>query len=274
MILITQYMINLTVLKTYHCGSEEAKKLELYLNNVDIYVPEVALSTENFANQQEKLWEDILENKNLILEDYLNFDSDDLESNYLLEESKLLKKFGIKKWHLERFEIDKIASLEKYLELADVYLNLAYGNLNSCKFESAYDLMLRHLKVMKHITFERDKEIYKNLLEAEDRLKLRYSEFKNKKDLKMVIQIGGMHNIEPVLGINISTIDLMSDQIIYILNDRIINFLDSKSKSLDLKDNLLKLMMIGNISMYSDMGESQILLKSRLELESYLVNKL
>lgn len=184
-------MLEATLLKLEHSGEINAKKAQPYLFGNHIYSPENAIGTESFAVIDEGWWEEGLSFKKsfkqlptfgLYRPHTFGYEI----HNFAFERSLFL-------WRLERFNLGKAKELkdvEKELnKKVKNYLNeLAQGHI--CE---SLELMRHAATDLINMLVLRDREVARNLREAESRIRERYSPLKDINPLKLVSWIGAAH---------------------------------------------------------------------------------
>ena len=189
-------MLEVILLKTSHAGINEAKKLERYIEWCDIYSPESAGGTEKEARSQESAWEKLLKGSKSTALKALKANEDNYpETNYYnFWRHNLLHKKGKKIIHLEILSDEERSEVLEYrnkiLESKDLDF-LTIGKVDMY-LQSHRILLSQRLK----FTELRDKNIARNIDEAEEKIRKRFTELTEKPIIKLAVEIGGMHNPE------------------------------------------------------------------------------
>lgn len=195
--------LEITLLKVWKEGETEAKKLLPYINNCDVYGAENAMCTEEGAARFDSDWAWALKNSSrTAMRDVMSR----LFDKYFLKQSPHIKRYGVKQfdylfvanrliWTLERFTPEEAEKLKTMTRESDENLSLAnklfwQGNPDFLNF------LLRGLESREHGIELRDRNMGKNISEAEERIRKAYPELCDKEPLRFTCTVGGLHQPE------------------------------------------------------------------------------
>src|SRR3989344_7827695 len=195
-------MLDTTILKIEHSKEDNAKKLLPYIQKCNVYAPEAAFVTLEWAEKDEKDWEDFLGSgksrthlAKALRERYADFPQDDTaftikEYDYLFQNQRLI-------WNLERFSQEEGRYIEEELEQIKDDHEEAFLLLLDFRDMQRY-LQKSYLSYGRAGLLQRmrDKEIARNLEHGEKQIKLRYPSLSDKDPLQLVLAIGANHSPE------------------------------------------------------------------------------
>ncbi|MBI2672101.1 hypothetical protein HYX16_04160 [Candidatus Woesearchaeota archaeon] len=206
-------MLELKILKVEHSGKEEAEKLEPFIEECDVFSPEFAYSTERAT----KKLEDTLENA--IKKNDFGFFSDKINSSaykaspeireYVLMQYFLLFKHKKPTFYLEKHTKEKGHRLfEIQIDFEKAKFQAFVKSRVTKDIERLAEIFWDILGIEFTLAKIRDKNMVKNILMAESLIRQRYERLREKKTIKLIIAIGGLHNPEKYLNIPASVVDL------------------------------------------------------------------
>jgi hypothetical protein len=209
---VARQMLSIRILKVAHDSRVEANKLRTYIQLAHVYSPEHPFSTEEMAAEREDDWKKILRSGWSLS----HFRKGNLAfiartqypegfKDYLARQDEFL--YGEKKpiILLERFEPEKARFFREELEMA---ANKTTGNLSG-DLDGYLNSSFEGMLALRRISDKRDKEIARNLIQAEDLIRKRYPKLKEE-TIKLTLALGGLHYPETHMDIEADIKDLRS----------------------------------------------------------------
>ena len=199
-------MLEVTILKVKHSGYEEAKKLEHYIEQCDVFSPEAAFYTEEIASIEEKCWLELLKlsgsrvNKLLSkspkqLYDPVNNEAIPIDfMHYRNKLYNLLHKYRKPIYCLERFSEGEIKNIKgDYSKEYSEGVKLLYtGRVNR-----ALDIFrINFFRCFNEQVNLRDLHIAKNIDDAEEGIREKFKDISAKSTIRLVTNIGLCHEPE------------------------------------------------------------------------------
>ena len=197
-------MLETTILKVTHAGEEEARKLLPYIQNCHVYAPEAATQTEEGAQTAENIWENILKKDiswSKVKEAHeTTYNREDSELRaYRLKENNYLLRQKRKPWYLERFTQQESDLVWQLKDRADLSLRYGKKALLQESFNEYFSFIKQNIHHYSEMDEMRDKEIARNIVQAEERIRARYPELAEINPLQFVVRIGCLHQPEKYL---------------------------------------------------------------------------
>ena len=180
-------MLEVTILKTRHHGKDESIKLRPYIDNCDLFSLEQACATEEQARILEMDWEKTLKKSKVYAKRFveIRYHGNSVDgANY------------------QTFLFDALHGANRSIYLAERFTNICEAEKVSSKKTTFKMLRQESLKRLKNkriddflifskgyfaILFEginmRDKEIARNIENAEESIRLRYPQLSNKENI-------------------------------------------------------------------------------------------
>ena len=214
-------MLEITILKVEHQGTEEARKLLPYIQECDVFGPESAFLLEAEAAYDEKNWRDTIK-ADISRTQFLKFCSDMIEKternpgikayklktyDYLFSEKKSI-------WHPERYYEDERNSILASKEESRKLDTLSFKSLWEDKKDDFFDYTWKSFAIQFAQTTQRDQHIAKQLAFAETHIKNLYPQLAEKEKLKYSLFVGLAHEPEKHMDIPVNAIDLSTSLMI------------------------------------------------------------
>ena len=206
--------MEVTILKVGHEGEEFGKVFE-YLREhpTDAFSPEIASLTEVEAKEVESgIEQEYLlsrkEFKERLQKAFPRNDPDRIAA-YSKGLRKGLYKKKIPVWFLERFSPKAADESKQTYLMAERFGKAADLSITSLDFEGFLNNYWEMMGYRQRSRDIRDREIAKNLGEAENRIRSRYPVLNSRDPLKLTMQIGASHRPEKYTSIPVSLVDLI-----------------------------------------------------------------
>ncbi len=213
-------MLEVKLLKVTHSGKKEAKKVLPYLDNADIFGLEVSNLTEEEASLKEANFEKVLTtgvSKDKFFRSLkANLERSGMHSGMRKYQTTIYGGVFMKKlplWHLERFGVRRrdelMSSRGEYLDK----MELCYELTTRGDEDNFLKVYWEGLNMNKQMSIERDKEIARNIDQAEERIRSRYNNLRDKESVRMVAMVGSEHFPEKFTNHPVEIVNLVSKEI-------------------------------------------------------------
>ena len=224
-------MLSVKLLKIHHAGEGEASKLEPYIDNSDVFSPENPALTEKSAFKLEDQWESLLHDRlshreiELILR-YCSPAAPTDEASYGVKQHLYIYDKRIHLFYSERFKESEAKRLCDLKKQSDENYDLSIRKLLGGDVDNFFNLYEKGLLQDSELTEIRDKEIARNIDQAEYYLRERYHDLSSKRNLRLTVSIGALHFPEKYTQLKIEVVDLVNRD-----PTRIVERLDSAIRS-------------------------------------------
>ena len=204
-------MLELKVLRVYHSGDKEAKKLLPYIKECDLFCSEEAFLTEEAAARVEAELQ--LKYKGSRT-NFHNWASTLLQNDNEQERAYLLRKFDylyvskVPVWHLERFTDEEARKAREYMNKAETLMNEAGRKLEKGHIEECVKMYFDGMKIELEGVRYRDDHIGGNISIMDQKVRQIYPSISDQRQLRVAMDIGGLHRPDKYTSMLLTMIDL------------------------------------------------------------------
>lgn len=210
-------MLEVTLLKVFHRGEDNARRMLPYVSGCDVYSIESSCCTEQMAVTLEKEWKN--ERLKLSRTQFLRLMERDMNS---VQRNEDALKFGLKIRDyvfragkpiaiVERFSTEETRRLLSYMTMALTRTNKAHALLSEGKLDGFMVEMKKGVAILAHVAKVRDMHIAENISSMEGALRLQNPELREKETIHLTVSLGGAHEPEKYCKIPIRVVDLSKD---------------------------------------------------------------
>jgi len=209
-------MLEVDILKVTHATEKEAKKLLPYIKDCDVYSPEAAFLSEPEARIREYEWEGLIKsdmNRTRFLKiKTFQEESDPRILAYSMKEWEYCFRSKKPFWYLERFSTQRAKELMDDYHKSDSLFHESLVKLEQGDIEEFFEQNTLYNNLFNSIISKRDQHMGTNLTVAEEQIRERYPQFKDKESLRLAVQIGAYHNIENYTDLPVRVLDLTGEE--------------------------------------------------------------
>jgi len=210
-------MLDVTLLKVFHRGEDNARRMLPYVSGCDVYSIEASCCSEQMATTLEKEWKN--ERLKLSRTQFLKLMERDMNSVQRNEEAK---RFGLKLRDyvfragkpivmVERFSTEESRKLLAYMTMALTRIANATALLAEEKLDSFIVEMRKGVAVLAFVSKARDRHIGATISGIESKIRADHPELAGKDTIQLTMSLGGVHEPEKHCTIPIRVIDLSMD---------------------------------------------------------------
>lgn len=205
-------MLETTLLKVKHWGEDEAKKLLPYIQQADVFSPEIAFATEQWAVYQEKDWIKALQmSRSKFLEIGKRRYDGQVEPKlveYNLKREDYLFRAKIPIFFLEKWNQREVVELEAKNNEETRLFSQATTYLRTGKVTEYLEIAPRAISLSIQNVKKRDKKMVETLSDAERIIREQYVQLKIKDPIQLVMELGAAHYPESWADLPIRVIEL------------------------------------------------------------------
>ncbi len=204
-------MIEVTILKVQHVGEDEARKLLPYVQNCDVYSPENPYATERISASWEAGFEQASKLNRTqfskVIQALLNSMRPD-DFAYFVKQYDYLYRAKRPLWFLERCSPEE---RQKVQSVVDSAKNANAGALSALERGQLEDFMgncSSFLRLEAESFSQRDMIMGRTIQTAEEQIRSRYAQLRDREPLRYVAAVGALHSPEKHTSIPVKVVDL------------------------------------------------------------------
>ena len=225
-------MIEMHILKVGHSGVRKASELAPYIQRCDIYAPENAAMSEEYAAKFEAIWEKAISNDVGAAESYnklaksmgawCSSNPSKISGDWLLTEFGILYDAKKPLWFLERWDTESSKRLNDHFDQTLTHFREANQRFRAGDIEQALKFMPSFWQTFNESNIMRDKHIAQQIEKCERRIRSRYPSLATREPLCFTACLGGMHNPELYTSLPVSVHSVTEKDSLFSVQKRII----------------------------------------------------